>query len=222
MTASSTPVDPPRRAGRPAGGEAEVQRRQLLSTAAAHFARHGFEGASLRKIAAEAGLAHGLIRHYFGSKHTLWEAAADELFARMRSAMSEAIARVDPADPVARLEAQVRATVRTAARIPHIAGFVMQAGMAGGERYQWLVERHLRPAYEFVLQPLDQLQEGERAAGINPLFAFMLANNAAIGPFAQAANARSLAGVDMSDPDTADAYADTLIAILKHGLLRQS
>ncbi|MGY6532814.1 TetR/AcrR family transcriptional regulator [Glycocaulis sp.] len=216
------PQAPSRRRGRPAKADPDQQRQQLLIVAAAHFARAGFEGASLRAIASEAGLAHGLIRHYFGTKDALWEAVAGYLFGQMQEAMVNAIAGVDTSDPVARMEAQVRATVRTSARIPHLAGFVMQAGIAGGERYDWLVEHYMRPAYQFSLEPFHQLRAQGRAAFIDPHFAFMLSTNAAIGPFAQAANARALAGMELTDPDTADAYADALIAILKHGVLRQS
>lgn len=216
--------DPARRPGRPAklDRDGENQREALLQIASAHFARAGYEGASLRAIADEAGLAHGLIRHYFGSKDALWEAAADFLFGQVHAAMAEALSAIDLNDAVARLDAQVRASVRTAARIPHLAGFVMQAGIAGGPRYAWMVEKHLRPAYDFALEPFHQLTREKRAAGIDPHFAFILSTNAALGPFAQGANSRALAGMDMSDPGIADAYADTLIAILKHGVLRQS
>ncbi|MCC5996989.1 MAG: TetR/AcrR family transcriptional regulator [Oceanicaulis sp.] len=223
MTASDTPAHAAaRRPGRPVKSDPETQRQQLLGAAAAHFARQGFEGASLRAIADEAGLAHGLIRHYFGAKDALWEAVAGYLFGHVHVAMAEALTDVDLNDPVARMEAQVRATVRTAARIPHLAGFVMQAGIAGGARYDWLVEHYLRPAYDFSLEPFHQMRAQGRAAGIDPHFAFMLSTNAAIGPFAQAANARALAGIELTDPGIADAYADALISILKYGVLRHS
>lgn len=223
MSVANTPEPASsRRPGRPVGKLAENSQRQaLLVVAAAHFARHGFEGASLRAIASEAGLAHGLIRHYFGAKGTLWEATADLLFEQLGSATAAAAARVDVNDPVARFEAQVRAVVHNSARIPHLAGFVMQAGLAGGARYDWLVERHLRPAYRFSLEPLHQLRREGRAATIDPHFIFILATNAAVGPFAQGANSQALADVNLSDPETADAYADALITVLKQGVLRE-
>lgn len=215
-------AEAPRRPGRPVNSAPDAQREQLLHVASAHFARGGFEGASLRAIAQEAGLAHGLIRHYFGTKDALWEAVADFLFGRMYAALAVAVAEVDLNDAMARIEAQIRATVRTSASIPHLAGFVMQAGITGGPRYDWLVERYLRPVYAFSLEPFHQLNRENRAVAIDPHFAFAMTTNAAIGPFAQAANSRALAGMDISAPDTADAYADALISIIKHGVLRHS
>lgn len=218
---SSVPTPKPRKPGRPVKIAPDEQRRRILDAAIACFARHGFEGASLRDIAADAGLSHAVIRHVFGNKDDLWDAAAADLFGQMSAAMLEAFAQVDLADPVARMEAQVRATVRTAARVPWLAAFVMQAGMAGGTRYEMLVERHLRPAYAFTLEPFFQLKDAGRAHAFDPHFLFMLSTNAAIGPFAQSANARALAGMELSDPDTAERYADVLIAVLKHGALRR-
>lgn len=219
MPAAST--QKPRRPGRPVKIAPDEQRRRILDAAIARFARHGFEGASLRDIATDAGLSHAVIRPVFGSKDDLWDAAAADLFAQMNDAMAQALALVDMNDPEARMEAQVRATVRTASRIPWLAAFVMQAGMAGGVRYEALVERHLRPAYAFTLEPFFQLKEAGRAHAFDPHFLFMLSTNAAIGPFAQSANARALAGMELSDAETAERYADVLIAVLKHGALRQ-
>lgn len=217
----ANPSAAPARPGRPAKIAPDEQRRRILDAAAARFARHGFEGASLRDIAADAGLAHAVIRHMFGSKADLWDAAAADLFGQMNDAMVQALAKVDMNNPRARMEAQVRATVLTASRIPWLAAFVMQAGLAGGERYERLVEQHLRPAYAFTLEPFFELKEAGRAHAFDPHFLFMLSTNAAIGPFAQSANARALAGMELSDPDTAERYADVLIAVLKHGALRQ-
>jgi AcrR family transcriptional regulator len=161
-----------------------------------------------------------MIRHLVGSKEALWDAAADYLFARMRAALSQALTDVDPTDPVQRAEAQVRASVRTAAQVPSLAGFVMQAGLAGGERYDQLVARYLRPFYEFTLAPFRQLAAEGRVVDVPLHFIFLVATNAAVNPFAQAANSRALAGIDLTDPAVADAYADALVTILKAGLLR--
>lgn len=205
--------------GRPRKADPERQRALILDAAAAQFAQRGFDGASLREIASQAQVSHAVIRHYFGAKSALWEATADHLFGQLAEAVAKAMMQVDMSDPIARLEAQVRASVRTAARIPHLAGLTMQAGLAGGARYDTLVERHLRPAYESSLEPFHTLKAAGRAAPIDPHFAFLIATNAAIGPFAQTPNSRALAGLDLSRPAVAAAYADALIAVLRHGAL---
>jgi AcrR family transcriptional regulator len=51
--------------------QALARRRQILETALRLFARQGFDGTSTRQIAQEAGIAEGLIFHYFPTKEHL-------------------------------------------------------------------------------------------------------------------------------------------------------
>jgi AcrR family transcriptional regulator len=50
-------------------------REAILAAAGRHFAQRGYDRASLRGIAAEAGVDQKLIAHYFGSKQQLFVAA---------------------------------------------------------------------------------------------------------------------------------------------------
>lgn len=52
-------------------------RSRILETARAHFGEEGFEGATLRGIAAGAGVDPALIPHYFGSKEGVFLAAVE-------------------------------------------------------------------------------------------------------------------------------------------------
>ena len=47
-------------------------RRRLLATAAAAFAKHGFEGANMDRITRAAGVAKGTVYNYFPSKERLF------------------------------------------------------------------------------------------------------------------------------------------------------
>lgn len=51
--------------------QAETRRNQLLDIALALFAERGVENVSIKDLAAEAGVAQGLIYHYFRSKDDL-------------------------------------------------------------------------------------------------------------------------------------------------------
>jgi AcrR family transcriptional regulator len=55
----------------------EDRRAELLRAAVAVIARRGFAAVTLRDVAAEAGVAHGLLRHYFRSREELLAAAFD-------------------------------------------------------------------------------------------------------------------------------------------------
>lgn len=64
-----------RRSGRRAG--ASGTREAILIAAGRQFAQHGYDRASLRRIAAEAGVDQKLIAHFFGSKQQLFVAAIE-------------------------------------------------------------------------------------------------------------------------------------------------
>ncbi|MBC7306970.1 MAG: TetR family transcriptional regulator C-terminal domain-containing protein [Dietzia sp.] len=56
---------------------AEDRREELVRAAIALVARKGFAAVTLRDVAAEVGVAHGLIRHYFPSREALLATAFD-------------------------------------------------------------------------------------------------------------------------------------------------
>jgi AcrR family transcriptional regulator len=60
-----------RRPGNPGTREA------ILAAAREAFARHGYAGASVRRIAAAAGVDPALVHHYFGTKDDLFAAALE-------------------------------------------------------------------------------------------------------------------------------------------------
>jgi AcrR family transcriptional regulator len=61
-----------------AGGPRSVPaRRAILAAARARFAAEGYERATVRAIAADAGIDASMVMRYFGSKEDLFAAAAD-------------------------------------------------------------------------------------------------------------------------------------------------
>lgn len=58
-------------------------RARILDAAIAEFAEHGYLRASTNTIAAEAGVAKGLVFHYFGTKEELYFAIIDHVAGRI-------------------------------------------------------------------------------------------------------------------------------------------
>ena len=108
------------------------KRRQILDAAVRVFARSGYHGARVGDIAEEAGVAHGLLYHYFSSK----EEVLATVFRENWRALLETLHRVEvanePADEKLRGVAKillrswrndpdlVRVMVREVARSPHL------------------------------------------------------------------------------------------------------
>ena len=76
-----------------------LTRDTLVGSAAAVFARRGYEGASLEEIADAAGFTRGAIYKNFGGKEDLFFAVADRDFAERLRTLSERLARQASSSP---------------------------------------------------------------------------------------------------------------------------
>jgi TetR/AcrR family fatty acid metabolism transcriptional regulator len=75
----------------PAAGAASEKRRLILDAAVSVFARQGFHACRVSDIADEAGVAYGLVYHYFASKDEI----LDTLFLERWNVMLAVIREVD-------------------------------------------------------------------------------------------------------------------------------
>lgn len=88
---------------------AKARRLDLIEATARVLAAHGAAGASVRTIAAEAGVSPGLVTHHFGGVARLVEATYDHVAAQVETALEQAVAGAG-GDPHARLTAYVEAS----------------------------------------------------------------------------------------------------------------
>jgi AcrR family transcriptional regulator len=142
----------------------EEKRRLILDAAVRVFARKGFHTCRVGDIAEEAGVAHGLLYHYFSSKDELLESVFRETWAELVDALEE----VADSDQAAREQLQdvaaillrswrrqpdlVRVLVREVARSPQIQAQMGEVGKSFGV-VERIVERgqasgELRPGLD--------------------------------------------------------------------------
>ena len=74
------------------------KRRLLLEAAVRVFARRGFHAARVGDIAEEAGVAHGLLYHYFSSKEEVLETIFRETWADLLAAVRDVEESGEPAE----------------------------------------------------------------------------------------------------------------------------
>lgn len=82
----------PRRRGRRTGGA--DTRAALLEAARVEFARHGYDGATVRMIAERAGVDPAMVNHWFGGKDALFTSAL-----QLPLNPAEIVAEIVPGDP---------------------------------------------------------------------------------------------------------------------------
>jgi AcrR family transcriptional regulator len=102
----------------------EEKRRQILDAAVRVFARKGFHASRVGDIAVEAGVAHGLLYHYFESKDAVLEAVFHENW----DVLLERIGSVEETDEAAVDQLRHIATIilRTWLHLPDVVRVVVQ------------------------------------------------------------------------------------------------
>jgi TetR/AcrR family fatty acid metabolism transcriptional regulator len=118
----------------------EGKRKQLLDAAVRVFARSGYHGSRVGDIAAEAGVAHGLLYHYFSSKDEVLETVFRENFGalleRFRGVEASDLAAPEKLEAIAKILLRtwrndpdlVTVMVREVARSAHLASQVDDIG----------------------------------------------------------------------------------------------
>jgi AcrR family transcriptional regulator len=186
---------------------------KLLDAALVEFAAHGFEATSTRAIAARAGVHQPQINYHFASKDALWRAAVDHLFAQMADAMAASLDRPD--EPRAWLRSMIRGFVRFAAAHPELNRIMVHEATVDSDRLRWLVDTHVRNAFELVTATWAQLRHEGTVPDIDATVLYYLLVGGASLLYVNAAEARLLRpDVDPTVPAFVDAHADALARLL--------
>lgn len=195
--------------------EAADSRELILRAALKAFAQRGFEGASTREIAAEAGVNHGLIPYYFGSKEKLWQAAVDLAFGDLETGFEAAQADANLLDDRARVERVIQAHVRFVAAHPEFVRLMHDEGKRGGPRMRWLVDQHVKRLYGVIEAIVERARgRGMLHEDITPLHFFYVFAGATGLLFHQAEECKRLTGQDPFAPEIVEQHARVVARML--------
>jgi len=162
----------PRRRPRGNGAEAVDKRRLILEAGVRVFARRGFHSCRVSDVADEAGVAYGLVYHYFDSK----EEILDTIFVERWQLMLDAIEAIDRTDAGAREKLEL------------VASFIIDSYRNSPDVMKVIIVEVTRAAHSFGREHLEQIRnaydrialivegarrEGAFKADISPQFAAM-------------------------------------------------
>src|SRR5687768_3365210 len=127
-----------------AASSAPDKRRMILDAAVRVFARQGFHHCRVSDVADEAGVAYGLVYHYFDSK----EEILNELFLERWQIMLDAIAEIDRRDDLA---------VRD--KLQLVASFIIDSYRNEPDLMKVIIVEVTRAANSFGRIHLDKIRE---------------------------------------------------------------
>src|SRR5215510_1079024 len=98
----------PRLARRPPARDAEATKQRILKASRAEFARHGYSGARVDRIARAARTNKRMLYYHVGNKDALYLEALESAYADIRAAEQEL--RLEEEEPLQAIERLVRFT----------------------------------------------------------------------------------------------------------------
>jgi len=127
-------------------------RARIRDAAVRRFGADGF-GASVRAVAADAGVSPGLVIHHFRSKDGLRAACDEHVLRVIREAKSHALVKAGPGNLVAQLA--------SLDEYAPLVAYLVQAMLAGGDLAATLLDQAVADAEQY-------LQEGVDAGRLRP------------------------------------------------------
>jgi TetR/AcrR family transcriptional regulator len=140
-------------------------RARIIDAARDAFSAIGFEGASLRSVAKDAGVQHQLATYYFKTKEELWMAVMDELAVGFFQRLGKRIRGLDGVDIGAKLRLVVREFVKYSAEHPQLHRLMTMEGRRQSERLVWLIRRHVSRHFAISTK---LIREGQALGVVRP------------------------------------------------------
>ena len=140
----------------PSRAAADVNNRsRLLLAATDSFAEFGYEGASLRTIADNAGVSFQLITYYFGTKEELWVATVDYLFERYLET-GKGLGFTPSGNLYEQFRNHLRLLLTDMLQRPQLRKIWIQEYLAGSERYTNVIRPRIKHMHDNQAFPYYQ------------------------------------------------------------------
>jgi TetR/AcrR family transcriptional regulator, fatty acid metabolism regulator protein len=148
------------------------KRRNILDAAIGVFARQGFHSTRVSDIADEAGVAYGLVYHYFDSKEEVLNELFSERWSLLLAAIDEADRSAEP--PRAKLAAVAAFIVESYRHDPELMKVIIVEVTRAANSFGRTHLPEIRRAYDSIAKIVAEGQEaGVFRRDIDPAFASM-------------------------------------------------
>lgn len=150
--------------GRPAKSEvsSEELKTQLLNVARGHFSKHGYQGASLKDICEDAGVANSLINYHFKGKEGLFKACMEKFAVEKVEAINRLLAEVRTSEEMRiRLELFVNEMMMSMLKDPHSFEILEREMRAGNPLIVKIYQETLLLAFKNVVAFFKKAQDNK-------------------------------------------------------------
>lgn len=195
-----------------------MPREAILQRAFTAFARHGYEGVSLRQLAHECGISDSLLSHHFGSKQQLWYEASDSVFAPLYRNLVSTLESIEAENVAWKLRHNLKASLTLLAAQPDAVAFLFREGEGDNERAEHLRRDYVDPYTDHIHRLVDEageqglLRKRSHEACTGMVFGIMRM-------LAMPGIYKHVLAPRLATPESISAYVDEVVSIFYDGLM---
>lgn len=188
-------------------------RRKIIEAAITEFALHGFEGASTRRIAIEAGLQHTLVTYHFETKEGLWQEAIAAMLGDYRDNFWRRLEGLRGVDDVTTLRLCYEDFIQFSAKNMNFHRIMAHIASRPSPQLDWLVGEYLRDIFLAREKLIRSAQKSGHFVQGNPRHLEYLMIGAVTRVFLLAAEVESILGYPPTDPRFIEEHTRVCLAL---------
>lgn len=199
----------------PSRAAADVNNRsRLLLAATDSFAEYGYEGASLRTIADNAGVSFQLITYYFGTKEELWVATVDYLFERYLET-GKGLGFTPSGNLYEQFRNHLRLLLTDMLQRPQLRRIWIQEYLAGSARYTNVIRPRIKHLHDNQAMPYYQevvrlgIVKKYTASELSLIWSSVIQNNVVYPYYIELT-----LGIPANSPKSVETQVDLLFGVL--------
>lgn len=182
------------------------------------FADHGYDGVSMRDLAARLGVSDSLLHHHFGSKEQMWAQSIAQVMVPLQGELVAALGTAEQADdPVARLRTSCRMALLWSLNHRNVLRLIFREG--GGDSPRAII---LRKAIGIYLSHADTVLKAAQDAGRMRSLPLETIHTLMLGVARQLVEPTVLTdrlAPQLENPEALKAFVDHIIEVMFAGLV---
>lgn len=209
-----------RKAGRPKKNK-DLNTNNILRIALKNFAKKGYGGVTISKIAKETGVADSLLHYHFKSKDGLWKKSMQLIGKEIHSELNDLFRLIDDLDGLEKLRLYNKKIVHVSAKYPEFQQVVVQEVFSDNPRSAWLIDELLQPIFAPMQEIIQRAVADGRIKDIPAanLTSFIIGSITTL--FTRSFQMKKMHGIDSLDKTQIDLHVTLINDLIFNGLVKR-
>lgn len=220
-TESSLKVIAKRKPGRPTA-DTEINIEHLCDVAVNVFAEKGYNGTTTTEITKKAGVARSLIHYYFGNKEELWKASIKRLATEFINEFESSKKIHKDLDGIQMIKVVVRQLVHFYSKYPAFPKILAQEMSEHSERSHYIIKNFVFPLWNLTGELFKKQRKKGTIKKIDKEFQASILLGMASNLFSNPYLTKHLYSIDPFNDEVIERYADTVVEIFCHGIVKSN